>query len=38
VDGTEDGMVEGTALVAEERTKVDAEDAVLPVRVSTGLL
>jgi hypothetical protein len=31
-------MVEGTALVVEERTKVDVEDAVLPVRVSTGLL
>ena len=38
MDGTEDGMVEGTALVLEERAKVDAEDAVLPVRVSTGLL
>ena len=38
MDGTEDGIVEGTALVVEDGTKVDVEDAVLPVRVSTGLL
>jgi hypothetical protein len=38
VDGTEEGVVEGTELEVEERTKVESDDAVLPVRVSSGLL